>query len=405
MADTTGPIPIEQIGDFLSLAQVVCNTSTSINEGAMVSPLTASGLAVKSGTASVNPCCGVAKATISTAYAGQSLDVLQGLFVRANSGSNPLRQVDLFKPAYCEDDQTLSRDSGDGELAGIFCGFTSDSRPIVFIHAGVNYLLSQGALAATLASIANGAGASTVAIEDAATNFDAANVEAALAEIMTIFAGTAASTGANKVGYDDSGNKTTAATVADALDAIFVDLTSAYVTIDIPFDASWYGVGGTALAAFADGASNTPGLALDNAKAAGIRWNNAAAPDPICKAIAVPWDLDESADVIAKVVASKSGNTLADATTFDLGVFNGVTGAASDADANYGSTTGAMTGDAAAKTIQSVSATLALANLPNPDAADCFVTVTVQPTDGTLGTDDVTAHFLRLRYKRKLRTS
>jgi hypothetical protein len=136
-----------------------------------------------------------------------------------------------------------------------------------------------------------------------------------------------------------------------------------------------------------------------------VRWNNAANPDPICTTVPVPWDLDETADVIATVVASKSGATVGDATTFDLGVFNNVVGALADADANYGGATSAMTGDATAKTVQAVTRTLALANLPNPDAAYASMTITLQPTDGTLGTDDVTVHAVRLRYKRKLRTS
>jgi hypothetical protein len=291
-------------------------------------------------------------------------------------------------------------------VAGIFLGFEADgTTPLVFTSAVVNYLLSQGTLETQLAAITTGLGASKIGIEDAAANFTAANVEAALAEIMTLLAGVAAGTGANLVGYDDSGSKTTAATVGNALDEIYVDLTSAYAWVDVPFDASWYEVDGTALAAFSDGASSTPGLALDNSKAAGIRWNNAANPDPICKSIALPWDLDETADVIATITASKSNATLADATTFDLGVFNNVIGAEADADTDYGGATSAMVGDEAAKTMQAVTRTLALANLPNPDAACQSVTVTVQPTDGLIDTDDVTVHTLRLRYRRKLRTS
>jgi len=48
---------------------------------------------------------------------------------------------------------------------------------------------------------------------------------------------------------------------------------------------------------------------------------------------------------------------------------------------------------------------LLAANLPDPDAAHAGITVTLQPTDGTIDTDDVTVASLRLTYTRKLRTS
>lgn len=364
--------PIDQVADYPSLGQIgVAGAASVIYEGAMVCALTASGYAVKAGTASTGAVLGVAKFKVDNSAGADgalSVDLLEGLFWRPNSGD--VTQAHWGKVIYAADDQTLTSTVGTNPVAGVCYGVDSTQGVLVYISAKSNYLLSQATLEANLASTAN-------------------------------------ALGANLIGYQDSGNKTAAATVDAALDEIYVDLTSSYCVVDIPFDASWYEVDGTALAAFANGASNTPGLALNDSKAAGIRWNNAAAPDPICKVIGVPYDLDQTADVIATVVASKSGNTLADATTFDIGVFNNVSGALADADDNYGGTTAAMTGDAAAKTIQKVDLTLALANLPDPDAAagPVGMTITVQPTDGTIGTDDVTVHFLRLRYKRKLRTS
>lgn len=398
---------VDQVGDYPSLIQVgVDGGADAIYEGAMVTCLKASGYAVPAGTASAGAVQGVAKFYVDNSAGSDgalSVDLLQGLFWRPNGGN--ITQAHYGKVVYAADDQTLTSTAGTNSVAGVCVGVDSTQGVLVLIHAGLNYLLSQTTLESELASTANTEGASMIGVEDAAANFAGATVEAVLAEIMAIFAGVTAATGGNKVGYDDSGSKTTAATVADALDAIFVDLTSAYCTVDVPFDASWYEVDGTALAAFADGASNTPGLALDNSEAAGIRWNNAANPDPICKAIPVPYDLDETADVIATIVCSKNSNTLADAVTFDVGVFNNVVGALADADDDYGGTSSAITGDAAAKTVQASNLTLALANLPNPDLAATQITVTVQPTDGTIDNDDVTAHFLRLRYRRKLRTS
>ncbi len=154
----------------------------------------------------------------------------------------------------------------------------------------------------------------------------------------------------------------------------------------------------TALAAFADGASNTPGYAVDNSEAFGIRWNNAAAPDPIAVGFMLPPDLDDSRDVVVEVLASKTGATLADATTFDVGLFTHPVGALRDADADAGGTTAAMTGDAASKTVQRVEVTIDAADLP---ATPVPATLTLQPTDGTIGTDDVTVHAVNLKYSRK----
>jgi hypothetical protein len=404
MAALTTEVPVNQVGEYAAEIQCgVDGAASKIWESALVCTLVASGYAVKAGTASTGPVEGVAKHTVDNSAGSDgdlSIDLLQGLFWRPNAGT--VTQAHFGHIVYAGNDQDITATKSTNPIAGICLGVHSSQGVLTLIHAGINRGLQA---LSDLSSIANGFGSSLLGVEDAAGNFTGANVEAVLAEIMTLFAGVTGSTGANLLGYDDSGSKTSAATTADALDEIYVDTLSSKCTIDIPFDGSWYEVDGTALAAFADGASNTPGLALDNSEAAGIRWNNAANPDPICKTIPVPYDLDESVDVVATVVASKSGATVGDATTFDIGAFNNVVGALSDADADYGGTSSAMTGDATAKTIQGVTLTLALANLPNPDSAASAITVTIQPTDGTIGTDDVTTHFLRLTYTRKLRAS
>jgi len=183
-----------------------------------------------------------------------------------------------------------------------------------------------------------------------------------------------------------------------ALNAQIAAALSAQSTMPIPVGGNWHEVDGTALAAFSDGASNTPGLALDNSEAGGIRWNNAAAPDPICTTIAMPQDLDDGCDVVVHILASKSGATLADATTFDVGAFFQTVGALHDADADAGGTSSAMVGDATAKTVQEETVTIAAANVA---ASPSCLTLTLQPTDGTLGTDDVTVHAIWLEYTKK----
>lgn len=154
---------------------------------------------------------------------------------------------------------------------------------------------------------------------------------------------------------------------------------------------------GTALAAFADGASPTPGLAVDNSEAAGIRWNNHATPTPVAATFPVPTDRKPGTNMTLVVLASKSGATLADAVTFTVAAFGQPVSALHDADANFGGASSAMTGDAAAKTVQKCTLALASADIP---AAPANVTLTLQPTDGTLGTDDVTVHKAWLEYEK-----
>lgn len=156
---------------------------------------------------------------------------------------------------------------------------------------------------------------------------------------------------------------------------------------------------GTALAAFADGASATPGLALDNSKAAGVRWNNHATPAAVYRTIPLPADLDDASALTVEILASKTGATLGDATKFTIGAFFQTVGALRDADADAGGDTDAMTGNAATKTLQRVTLTIAAGDVP---AAPCALTLSVKPKDGTLGTDDVTIHSIKIMGQRTL---
>ena len=159
---------------------------------------------------------------------------------------------------------------------------------------------------------------------------------------------------------------------------------------------------GTVLAAFADGASPTPGLAVADAEAVGVRWNNDANPDPVITGREMPSDVDETKDVVVHFKASKVGATVGDAVKFTTEAFFQTVGALHDADADAGGDSSAMVGDAATKTVQEVTLTIAAANVP---AAPCKLTLTYQPKDGTLGTDDVIMHDVWLEYTPKLLTS
>lgn len=168
------------------------------------------------------------------------------------------------------------------------------------------------------------------------------------------------------------------------------------VNVDLP---AGHLAAGTALLAFADGASVTPGLALNDSEAGGVRWNNHATPAAVFRTVPLPSDIDDGIDLTIEVLASKSGATDADDTTFTIGAFIHTVGALSDADTNAGGATDAMVGTATAKTVQRVTRTIAHADIP---AGPFAITLSVKPTDGTLGTDDVTIHSVKILGQRTL---
>jgi len=192
------------------------------------------------------------------------------------------------------------------------------------------------------------------------------------------------STTAAATSFADAAGATAAATVEDDLAELYAHLQSAEHLIEIPI-GSFTEQDGTVLAAFADGDSTTPGMAAGD-ESFGIRWNNHATPDPISANVAILPRLNPGKNVILHLLAAKVGATVGDAVTWLVEAFNNLDGAAYDADADFGGTSSAMTGDATSKDCQEETLTLATANI----AADPgMITLTIQPTDGTLGTDDV----------------
>lgn len=157
---------------------------------------------------------------------------------------------------------------------------------------------------------------------------------------------------------------------------------------------AWQEQDGTALAAFADGVSTTPGYSAGD-EGYGIRWNNDAAPDPISYSCPVPPDLDSSRDVVVHVLAAKVGATIGDAVTWLMETFFNVDGAAYDGDTDCGGTSSAMTGNLTTKFCQEETLTIAAADV---EASPAVLTLTLQPTDGTLGTDDVIVLGVWLEY-------
>lgn len=159
--------------------------------------------------------------------------------------------------------------------------------------------------------------------------------------------------------------------------------------VNVPLLSALLLATGAPMAVFADGASSVPGVQITDSEIDSVRWNNHATPAAIVQTIFVPAPSDPAAPAVLHLIASKTGATLADAVTFDVAAFAVAVGDLHDADADFGGTSSAMTGNATAKTMQECTLTLTGANLP--DTA-CVLTLSIKPTAGTLGTDDVCLH-------------
>jgi len=189
----------------------------------------------------------------------------------------------------------------------------------------------------------------------------------------------------------DAGAYTSATTIETALQRLMRDTQEVHVDLTSALDAD-----GDPLAKFADNASPNPGFTLANSEAFGIRWNNNATQNqPVLLSTWIPRSFDGTDSVLTcHVVASKIGATVGDATTFTITAYNQVVGILHDGGANLGGTTSAMTGNAATKTVQRVTLTMTNANTPfgSNTASPTKLTLSVTPTSGTLGTDDVIIH-------------
>lgn len=300
------------------------------------------------------------------AAAAVDVDVEYGVFNWANSaGADEIALDDVGKICYAVDDQTVALTSNGGlrPIAGLISEFKSPTYggtavPYVWQNPVVPVFYDT---LTTLASTANAEGAALIGIEDAGTFTAATTVEAALAEL-------------------------------------YQDRKAATASKEVQFTAGILAAG-TPMAAFADNAgASAPGVTLVDSKCMGIRWNNHANQVAVFTRFDMPDDIDITANASLKFLVSKSGATVGDAVKMTVACFNNVAGVAHDVDGDFGGDTGALVGNALAKTITELSLTLTAANLA---AAGSGVTMSFKPKDGTLGTDDAICTGIRLVYKRK----
>jgi len=293
--------------------------------------------------------------------------------------------------------EVVYADAGEAYI-GLTASNVSDG-DVVTVQVRTFLAVAAGTFAinATLYGAADGKVSDT---SSGTAQFLAMEAATAAGDIVEVVCLQTASTTAATVSIADTGAFTATVTVEAALAEIYQHILSAQAIINCPI-AAWTEQDGTALADFADGASTTPGIHAGD-EGFGIRWNNHANPDPIATGVVIPPDLDATADVVVHVLAAKTGATEADAVTWLAEAFNNADAAAYDADADFGGTSSAMTGTATAKTCQEETLTLAAADVA---ASPCVLNLTLQPTDGTLGTDDVIILGVWLEYTRKALTA
>ena len=202
----------------------------------------------------------------------------------------------------------------------------------------------------------------------------------------------------------DAGAFTANTNLETATQEIYQGMISTQGIIWLPFGSFMESADGDPIVKHVNGANAFPGYFTSVAtEALGLRWNNDGTPLAAATNFLMPPDCDITANMTVHMLASKT-STEAIATTFTLTAFNNhpTAGALYDADASFGGVSSAMSNPGVAKSVEEVTLTLALANLA---AFPNIVHLTVNPTPGTLTTDDVILHAMWIEYTTKILTS
>ncbi len=179
------------------------------------------------------------------------------------------------------------------------------------------------------------------------------------------------------------------------------DALSAKAVINLPILSGVLLSTGVGISAAAPSGA-APGTAIADSKSAVVKWLANATPGAFCLNVPVPADLDDTATVVFHALVSKSGATVGDAVKLTVAAFENVPAALHDADVDFGGDTGAVVGNAAAKTVTELTLTFAAADI---HAYAESIALQIKVKAGTLGTDNCYLHAAWLEYTRKLRTS
>jgi hypothetical protein len=192
---------------------------------------------------------------------------------------------------------------------------------------------------------------------------------------------------AASIGILDSGAYTAATNVESALQAAMQEAFAIRVPMTSFVDAD-----GDPLVKWS--AAPTPGHALGNSEAFGMKWGANATHSVALTSVALPRSVTLGTVLTMNIVASKIGATVGDATTFTVTAFVNALGALHDASTDLGGVSSAMQGDATSKTVQHETLALTMPSITAP----AVLTFTIQPTNGTLGTDLVIVHGIYFTY-------
>ena len=170
----------------------------------------------------------------------------------------------------------------------------------------------------------------------------------------------------------------------------------AYARMNLPITSGLVTATGAPMALSAAG--GVAGTAIADAKSAVVKWFPNATPGGVSINIAYPPDMDPTKPIVFKAELSKSGATVGDACTLTVAAFDVAPGALDDAVANFGGVTSAIVGNATAKTVTTVSLSMvAAATHAYPNT----LALSITPTAGTLGTDNLHMHSAYLEYTKK----
>lgn len=261
---------------------------------------------------------------------------------------------------------------------GTFAGVAADS----FALNATLYAANDGKISDTSSGTAIGK-----ALEEATASGDV--VEWAPFPVISTTAAT--------VSIADAGSLITATTVEAALQEIMQAIKT--VQYDIR-PSSIMLEDGTALTAFADGASTVPGYTQIGNKGAGIRWNDHATPGDIQMIFHIPQDFDDTADAVVHVLGTiiKAGGAIVDSPLVAIEAYFSGVGDILSSDTDCGGDTTEFT----LGTLEEGTLTITAANIP---ASPQQLTLIVHPKDGQLGTDDFIMADIWLEGKRKALTS
>lgn len=225
---------------------------------------------------------------------------------------------------------------------------------------------------------------------------DGALVTSPTAELQS----TAAGDGASIVGLEAIAGSA-ADDVQEALEELYAGAQTAQAQINVPLSSAILAAG-TPMAAWANNASSNPGITLADSKCVALRWNDNTTTTAVWFNVPLPQDLDDTAAIVLHFLVSKSGATLADATTMTVTAFFQTAAALHDADTDCGGVSSALVGDATAKTVTELTLTIAAGDVP---PAPCSLSFSVKPTGATCTTDDVILSGMWIEYKRKILAS